>query len=117
MSVARADEDGAMSAVTTYRTLKSKGGLSFIEAKPRTGRTHQIRVHLASIGAPIIGDPLYGDLSDEDRAQPIMLHARRVIIPIAKNKEPVVVEAPPPEWMRSMMQHCGFDAPSSTRSI
>ncbi|MFZ5615903.1 MAG: RluA family pseudouridine synthase, partial [Pseudomonadota bacterium] len=81
MAVARAGEEGALEAVTTYRTLKVKDGVSFIEAKPKTGRTHQIRVHLASIGAPIIGDPLYGDLSAEDRAQPIMLHARRVILP------------------------------------
>lgn len=104
MSVARPDEEGAMNAVTTYRLLKTNNGVSFIEAKPKTGRTHQIRVHLASIGAPIIGDPLYGDLSKEDRASPIMLHARRVIIPISKNKDPIVVEAPPPEWMAARLR-------------
>lgn len=109
MSLAAPDEDGALSAVTTYRTLKSKDGVSFIEAKPKTGRTHQIRVHLASIGAPIIGDPLYGDLSNEDRAQPVMLHARRVIIPISKNKEPVVIEASPPDAMRAMLEKCGLE--------
>ena len=109
MSVASASDDDAMSAVTTYRTLKTKDGVSFIEAKPKTGRTHQIRVHLASIGAPIIGDPLYGDLSKEDRAQSIMLHARRVIIPISKNKEPVIVEAPPPEWMTAGLASLGVD--------
>jgi len=109
MSLAAPDDDGALAAVTTYRTLKSKDGVSFIEAKPKTGRTHQIRVHLASIGAPIIGDSLYGDLSNEDRAQPMMLHARRIIIPIPKNKEPVVVEAPPPEAMRAMLEKCGLE--------
>lgn len=107
MSIACEGEDGAMDAVTTYRTLKTKDGVSFIEAKPKTGRTHQIRVHLASIGAPIIGDPLYGNLSAEDRKLPIMLHARRVIIPISKNKEPVVVEAPPPDWMAQMLDEIG----------
>ena len=116
MSVAATEEEGAMSAVTTYRTLKTKDGVSFIEAKPKTGRTHQIRVHLSSIGAPIIGDPLYGDLSKEDRVRPIMLHARRVIIPISKNKEPVVVEAPPPETMRAMLETFGFDDPARPRS-
>ncbi len=103
MAVAAPGEDGAMDAVTTYRTLKTKDGVAFIEAKPKTGRTHQIRVHLSHIGAPILGDPLYGDLSKEDRAGPIMLHARRVIIPISKNKEPAVVEAPPPEQMAAML--------------
>ena len=99
--------EGAQAAATTYRTLAQKGGLCFIEAKPKTGRTHQIRVHLASIGAPILGDPQYGDLSAEDRSQPMMLHARRIIIPISKNKEPVVVEAGPPEEMKSSLDTLG----------
>ena len=86
-------------AATTYRVLAQKDGLSFIEAKPKTGRTHQIRVHLAHIGAPILGDPQYGDLSPEDRAAPMMLHARRIIVPISKNKEPAAVEAPAPTAM------------------
>ncbi len=102
------------SAVTTYRTLKSKDGVSFIEARPKTGRTHQIRVHLASIGAPIIGDPLYGDLGAEDRAQPMMLHARRVIIPISATKDPVVVVAPPPEWMAERLAALGVDASATS---
>lgn len=105
MSIA---EDG-QPAVTTYRTLKTKEGVSFIEAKPKTGRTHQIRVHFASIGAPIIGDPLYGELSDDDRRQPMMLHARRVIIPISKNKDPVAVEAPPPKWMAERLKGLGVE--------
>lgn len=90
-------------AVTTYRTVASKNGVSFIEAKPKTGRTHQIRVHLASIGAPILGDPQYGDLPAEDRAQPMMLHARRLIIPISPKKPAVVVEAKPPAAMALLL--------------
>jgi RluA family pseudouridine synthase len=86
-------------AVTTYRTLTQKDGFSFIEARPKTGRTHQIRVHLTAIGCPILGDPQYGNLSAEDHAQPLMLHARRIVIPISPNKPPVVVEAPPPKSM------------------
>ena len=95
--------DKGQRAVTTYRTLSSAGGLSFIEAKPKTGRTHQIRVHLASVGAPIVGDDRYGEDSDESRRRPMMLHARRVVVPISANKEPVVVEAPPPEAMAAML--------------
>ena len=111
MAVAEKSDKDAQSAVTTYRTLKTRDGVSFIEAKPKTGRTHQIRVHLNHIGAPIIGDPLYGDLPPEDRAEPIMLHARRVIVPISKNKEPVVVEAPPPGWMAARLHSFEGDAP------
>ncbi|PQA88084.1 RluA family pseudouridine synthase [Hyphococcus luteus] len=101
-------EDG-QSAVTTYRTLKQKDGFAFIEAKPKTGRTHQIRVHLASIGAPILGDPQYGELSPEERAGPMMLHARRLVVPISKNKEPVTVEAPPPDAMAEKLKELGVD--------
>ena len=97
-----AEEDG-QAAATTYRVLARKDGLAFIEAKPKTGRTHQIRVHLASIGAPILGDPQYGELSPDERAAPMMLHARRIIIPISKNKEPVVVEAEPPAAMVTLL--------------
>ncbi|MEZ5921446.1 MAG: RNA pseudouridine synthase [Parvularculaceae bacterium] len=110
MALAEEGDSDAMSSVTTYRTIKSHDGMSFIEAKPKTGRTHQIRIHLASIGAPIIGDPIYGDLADSDRAQPTMLHSRRVVIPISKNKDPVAVEAPAPEWMNRMLELIGAES-------
>ena len=100
---ARVDASG-LSALTHVRVLQGSRDLVLIEAKPVTGRKHQIRVHLASAGAPIVGDTLYGTMSAEDRNMPIMLHARRVIIPISKNKDPVVVEAPPPAWMTERLR-------------
>ncbi len=90
-------------AATVYRVVAAKDGLSFVEAMPQTGRTHQIRVHLAEIGAPIIGDPQYGDLTSEDRARPMMLHARRLVVPISKTGAPVIVEAPPPEPLKRLL--------------
>ncbi len=48
------------SAVTEYKVLEEIGGFTFLELKLRTGRTHQIRVHMASIGHPLAGDPVYG---------------------------------------------------------
>ncbi|MCA8890193.1 MAG: RNA pseudouridine synthase, partial [Parvularculaceae bacterium] len=74
-----------------------------IEAKPKTGRTHQIRVHLASIGCSILGDSHYGDLSPQDRARPMMLHARRIVLPLSANKPPVIVEAAPPPEMTALI--------------
>lgn len=94
--------EAGLPAVTGYRVLAEKGGISFVEASPRTGRTHQIRVHLASIGCPIVGDPQYG--APEDRNQPMMLHARRIELPISKSKPPVVVEAPPPAPMAALLE-------------
>jgi RluA family pseudouridine synthase len=52
--------EGGKASVTEFRTVASSGDVSLIEAKPLTGRTHQIRVHLASVGLPILGDSTYG---------------------------------------------------------
>ncbi|MCA8976969.1 MAG: RluA family pseudouridine synthase [Planctomycetes bacterium] len=57
-------EDHGLSAVTAYRVLRSNADYSLIEVAPRTGRTHQIRVHMAAIGCPLVGDKLYGGKED-----------------------------------------------------
>jgi tRNA pseudouridine32 synthase/23S rRNA pseudouridine746 synthase/23S rRNA pseudouridine1911/1915/1917 synthase len=103
------DDEAGQRAVTTYRVIVRQAGLCLIEARPKTGRTHQIRVHLASIGAPILGDPQYGDLSPEDRAAAMMLHARRLVIPISNNKPPVAVEAGAPQAMQTLLAQLGVD--------
>lgn len=70
---------------TDYRVLERLGPYSWVEARPETGRTHQIRVHLAAVGAPIAVDPLYG--SDE----PVMLSAfKRGYTPTARGERPLL---------------------------
>ena len=111
MITASPKEEGAKDAITTYRVTAGGAGFSLIEAKPKTGRTHQIRVHLASLGCPILGDPLYGDLTKQERAQPMMLHAWRLIVPLSKNKDPISVNAPPPTAMQDLIARIqGADA-------
>jgi 23S rRNA-/tRNA-specific pseudouridylate synthase len=66
-------ERGGDTAVTEYRVLDR--GLGLVELRPQTGRTHQLRVHLASVAAPILGDRLYGDVTSAPR---LMLHAYRL---------------------------------------
>lgn len=105
--IAPEDDKGGQAAVTTYRVLAQKDGRAFIEARPKTGRTHQIRVHLASLGASILGDPQYGELSPEERKLPMMLHARRLVVPISASKPPVVAEAPPPAQMQALLDALG----------
>jgi tRNA pseudouridine32 synthase / 23S rRNA pseudouridine746 synthase len=95
-------------AATTYRVIGSGDGLSWLELKPETGRTHQVRVHCAELGCPILGEPMYGTLMPEQRKAPLHLHARGVVIPLSKNKPPIIVSAEPPEHMRAALKKCGW---------
>jgi tRNA pseudouridine32 synthase / 23S rRNA pseudouridine746 synthase len=69
---------GGQEAFTEYRVLKRLAGVSLLEIMPRTGRKHQIRVHLYSIGHPVLGDPLYGQERPVGGASRLMLHASRI---------------------------------------
>ncbi len=68
------------SAVTEYSTLKNFPDFTLLEVSPHTGRTHQIRVHLKSIGTPVAGDPLYGHKNPNGPKQPerLFLHAYKL---------------------------------------
>ncbi|MEO5640839.1 MAG: RNA pseudouridine synthase [Sphingomicrobium sp.] len=80
------------SAITHWRRIGAKDGRSLVEFKPRTGRTHQIRVHAREgLGAGIVGDFVYGVPGG-----PMLLHAWRLVVPRGK-KAPVDVTAPLPE--------------------
>ena len=67
-------------AVTEYSTLKNFNNFTLLEVSPHTGRTHQIRVHLKSIGTPVAGDPLYGHKNPNGPKQPerLFLHAYKL---------------------------------------
>jgi tRNA pseudouridine32 synthase / 23S rRNA pseudouridine746 synthase len=62
-------------AQTEWRVLAGEPGATRLELRPVTGRSHQLRVHLAALGHPILGDPFYGDAAAADRLQ---LHAHRL---------------------------------------
>jgi tRNA pseudouridine32 synthase / 23S rRNA pseudouridine746 synthase len=64
-------------AVTDWRMLKAEGDRTRMQLKPRTGRTHQLRVHMAALGHPILGDTLYADGPWRDHPR-LMLHAERL---------------------------------------
>lgn len=94
---------GGMRAETSFRTLAFAEGHSLVEARPRTGRMHQIRVQLARLGHPIVGDALYGGaaairVGGREVAVPRqMLHALRVGFPHPGREELRVIAAEPPE--------------------
>lgn len=86
-------------AATRYRTLRAGPLAALVEARPETGRTHQIRVHLAHLGAPILGDARYGGPRrvGELAVPRVMLHARRLELVHPATGAPVAFEAPVPD--------------------
>ncbi|OPY73357.1 MAG: Ribosomal large subunit pseudouridine synthase D [Syntrophorhabdus sp. PtaU1.Bin058] len=90
------------SAFTGFKVLERFNGFSYVEAYPKTGRTHQIRVHLAYSGHPVVGDELYGKRSKKLVGRPF-LHACRIEFVHPIRKEPVSIEAPVPEDMVNFM--------------
>jgi 23S rRNA pseudouridine1911/1915/1917 synthase len=92
---------GGDAAATRYRTLAT-GWAALVEARPETGRTHQIRVHLAHLGAPLLGDPKYGGprMVGAVSVPRVMLHARRLALLHPVSGVPLVFEAPVPEDLR-----------------
>ncbi len=86
------------SALTVFKVLERLSGFTYIEAYPKTGRTHQIRVHIAYSGHPIVGDTLYGKKSKRSAGR-ALLHACKIEFVHPIRKEPVSIEAPMPEDM------------------
>ncbi|HKW99437.1 MAG TPA: RluA family pseudouridine synthase [Bryobacteraceae bacterium] len=94
-------------ASTTFRVLRRLTGFTFLEVRIGTGRTHQIRVHLASIGHPVAGDRLYGapaKIGGEPTLDRYFLHAHRIRFAQPSTGEPVTVESPLPQELADWMQ-------------
>ena len=81
-------------ALTKYRLLETNKKVSLVEAIPVTGRTHQIRVHLSSIGNPIVGDKTYGSKIDCER---VMLHCQYISFIHPIKEKALTVYAPMPD--------------------
>ncbi|HUG63369.1 MAG TPA: RNA pseudouridine synthase [Methylomirabilota bacterium] len=90
-------------ALTGFRVIARGERLTVVDLMPRTGRTHQLRVHMAHLGHPIVGDGVYGGDLARGVDHHLHLHARRVVVPLYRKKPPVAVEAPMPSHMMRLL--------------
>jgi 23S rRNA pseudouridine1911/1915/1917 synthase len=93
----RAADAGGREAVTAYRVVRAWPGYCLVRFAPRTGRTHQLRVHARSLGCPILGDPVYGKPDGVFPQLPMMLHAYSLAIRLPGREKPSRFRAPLPE--------------------
>ena len=110
---------GGRPAVSRYRVLAATPGVSLLELRILTGRTHQIRVHCKAIGHPLVGDPVYGEARwrnlEPSMRRPVRefprpaLHALRLTLPGDDGDPPRTFTAPVPEDLRALCAACGLD--------
>jgi tRNA pseudouridine32 synthase/23S rRNA pseudouridine746 synthase len=100
-------------AVTDWKVMGRSPGsgegkpLTWLALEPLTGRTHQLRVHCAEQGWPIVGDTIYGS-APRAGGPPLHLHSREIVVPLYKNREPIRTMAPAPLHMHDRLQACGW---------
>ncbi|HIV11705.1 MAG TPA: RluA family pseudouridine synthase [Candidatus Pullilachnospira stercoravium] len=100
------NEKNGKTAVTHYRVLERFGSFTYIECRLETGRTHQIRVHMASIGHPLLGDEVYGPSGKQPfRLQGQCLHAMTLGFLHPSTGEYVEFEAPLPEYFTQLLKN------------
>lgn len=97
------NQEDAKIAITKYKVLASANGLSLVEATPITGRTHQLRVHFAHLGAQILGDDLYGNKSDKIERH--ALHAYKLTFTHPKTNNVLEIKAQLPQDMKNIIEN------------
>jgi 23S rRNA pseudouridine1911/1915/1917 synthase len=107
---------GGLAAQTDFRTLARHAGVALVAAQPRTGRTHQIRAHLAGCGYPLLGDPLYGGETSLLLASgrvPVprhLLHAHSLLLMHPQSQQKQILMAPLPEDFLFFLHSLEIDA-------
>jgi len=95
-------------AITELTPLATRNGLTLVQARPLTGRTHQVRIHLAATGTPIVGDSFYNRDEALRNLRPL-LHCKSLRFPHPETGELMELTAPLPEDFKSFLEEKGFD--------
>lgn len=103
-------QKGSRSAVTHWEVIARYRGYTHIRCRLETGRTHQIRVHMAHIGHPLLGDALYGAPSPDKGLSGQCLHARELKFIHPRTGEHVVISTDLPEYFTSVLHHLCLEA-------
>ncbi len=98
------NEKNGKEAVTHYKVIKRFKNFTYIQCKLETGRTHQIRVHMASLHHPLLGDAVYGPAKCPYKLQGQTLHAKTIGIVHPRTKQYIEVDAPLPEYFSSLLE-------------
>ncbi len=98
------NEKNGKDAITHYRVLERFSNYTYMEFELETGRTHQIRVHMASIGHPLLGDTLYSSGRSPYKLQGQTLHAMTIGFLHPRTKEYLEVSAPLPEYFEKILR-------------
>ena len=94
-------------AITDWSLTNQYNGYAHVHCSLRTGRTHQIRVHMASIGHPLLGDSLYGAKSPDKGLSGQCLHAKKIRFIHPDSKKEIVIETDLPEYFKEVLAHLG----------
>ena len=97
------NEKNGKEAVTHIKVLERLSNATYIECRLETGRTHQIRVHLSSLGHPLLGDEVYGDTKNKFKLEGQTLHAYILGFQHPKTEEYIETQAPLPEYFQKLL--------------
>ena len=103
MAVYPAGEPNTKYAYTGYKVLERLGEFTMLECRLKTGRTHQIRVHMASIGHPLLGDEVYSNRKSPFKLQGQTLHAKTLGFIHPTTGEYLEIDAPLPEYFEHLL--------------
>ena len=92
-------------AITEFKVISRYEEFTLIEVKIKTGRTHQIRVHMAEIGFPVVGDSTYSNGRNPFGIKGQMLHALKIVFKHPKTNKEVVFEAPLPKYFENILEN------------